>query len=219
MALASLGFDGGGPDLVFRLNPTEIRWGYEIHSNVEETVAGRAIQITGYTLTDVTVIGYLGENRRAGGPPDGNDDHAGASWRLHEAFVAKCRAIMAYQSRDSTESGKMHAPATFNLPTENIRWKVYLKDVRDPDGSSSIEHRTGKFSHAYALTLFIVQQGSDSLVKAGASGTVVDAAQADAISSFIKRISEGIGWKQSTYNGGLIDDKDTDKGQKEDEGE
>lgn len=214
MALASLGFDGG-PQLTFRINPSEIQWGYEIHTNVEDTVAGRVVQITGATLRDAVVVGYLGENRKAGGPPDSNGDHAGASWRLHEAFVRKCRDIMAYQSRDSTEPGKMHPPATFNLPTEGIRWRVYLKDVADPDGSGGIEHRTGKFSHAYALTLFVVQQGSDALTKAGASGTVVDAAQANAIKSFIERISEGIGWKQSKYNGGLIDNVDTDKGQEE----
>ncbi|MEU6362277.1 hypothetical protein [Streptomyces albidoflavus] len=216
MALASLGFSGG-PQLTFRINPSSIDWGFEIHTDVTDTVGGRVVQITGATLRDLTVTGYLGEHRKAGPATDGLSDHAGASWRLHEAFIARCRAIMQHQARDSREHGKMHAPAVFNYPARNWRWKVYLKSVDDIDGEASIEHRTGKFSHGYRMTMIIVQAGSDSLVTAGSSASQVDAAQASAIASYIKRISEGIGWRQSEYNGGLIEDtKETDKGQKED---
>ncbi|MET7363276.1 hypothetical protein ABZS76_33230 [Streptomyces sp. NPDC005562] len=230
MALASLGFSGG-PQLVFRINPSSIDWAFDIHTNIIRTVGGTNVQITGATLRDMTVTGYLGENRAAGASPDGNGDHAGASWRLHEAFIAQCRAIMQHQSRDSREPGKMHAPAVFNYPPRNWRWLVYLKSVDDLDGSASIEHRTGKYSHGYRLRLFIVQAGSDSLIQAGSSKSEIDAAQASAIASFIKRISEGIGWRQSEYNGGLVEDdgeskdgkgkgkggKDADKGQKGDD--
>ncbi|MFE0490206.1 hypothetical protein [Streptomyces griseoaurantiacus] len=219
MALASLGFDGG-PQITFRLNPSSIDWSFDIHTTVTPTVGGRVVQITGATLRDLTVVGYLGENRRAGRSPDRNTDHAGASWRLHEAFIARCRAIMDYQSRDSTTPGKMHAPAVFNYPAHGWRTKVYLTEVADADGQASIEHRTGKFSHGYRLTMFIVQQGSDALVKAGSSNSLVDAAQEKAIASYIARISEGIGWRQSEYNGGITEDPiDSDKGQKDKEGE
>ncbi|MGW1436874.1 hypothetical protein ACWD7M_16685 [Streptomyces griseus] len=217
MALASLGF-ANGPRLTLRLNPSSIDWGFDVHTSVTDTVGGRVVQITGATLRDLTVVGYLGEDRRAGGSPDRVSDHAGASWRLHEAFIGRCRAIMQHQSRDSRTAGKMHAPATFNYPDRGWRWQVYLKSVEDLDGAASIEHRTGKFSHGYRMTLFIVQGGSDSLVKAGSSMSEIDLAQANAISSYIKRISEGIGWRQSEYNGGLVDaPSDTDAGQKEDE--
>ncbi|MGW9067901.1 hypothetical protein ACWGQT_00415 [Streptomyces yangpuensis] len=213
MALASLGFSGG-PQLAFRIDPSSIDWGFDIHTSVTHTVGGRVVQITGATLRDMTVVGYLGENRTAG-PARGTDDHMGASWRLHEAFISSCRAIMKHQSRDSSQPGKMHAPAVFNYPARNWRWQVYLKAVEDLDGQASIEHRTGKFSHGYRLTLFIVRAGSDSLVTAGSSGSAVDAAQARAIASYIARISEGIGWRQSEYNGGLSSTTNTDKGQKE----
>lgn len=218
MALASLGFTGG-PSITFRINPTSIDWGFDIHTSVTPTIGGRVVQITGATLRDVTVVGYLGENRKAGPSPDSNKDHAGASWRLHEAFIAKCRAIMEHQSRDSRTPGKMHAPAVFNYPPHGWRWQVYLTEVSDIDGQASIEHRTGKYSHGYQLKLFIVQAGSDSLVTAGTSRNAVDAAQEKAIASYIARISEGIGWRQSEYNGPLGDGsekKNTDKGQEED---
>jgi hypothetical protein len=214
MALASLGF-AGGPQVVFRINPSTIDWGFDIHTSVTPTIGGRVVQITGATLRDVTITGYLGEDRTAGSSPNGQD-HKGASWRLHEAFIAQCRAIMEYQSRDSRTPGMMHAPAVFNYPPHGWRWSVYLTEVADADGQASIEHRTGKYSHGYQLKLFIVQQGSDSLVKAGTSKNAVDAAQEKAIASYIARISEGVGWRQSEYNGGLADQqaasKNTDKG-------
>jgi hypothetical protein len=214
MALASLGF-ASGPRITFRINPSSIDWGFDIHTAVTPTVGGRVVQITGATLRDVTVTGYLGENRRAGTAAKGQD-HPGASWRLHEAFIKTCREVMEYQSRDSRTPGKMHAPAVFNYPAHNWRWQVYLTEVADADGQASVEHRTGKYNHGYALKLFIVQAGSDSLVKAGTSKNAIDAAQEKAISSYIARISEGIGWRQSEYNGGIADETDTDKGQKED---
>lgn len=219
MALASLGFSKG-PRITFRINPSSIDWGFEIHTSVTQTVGGRVVQITGATLRDVTITGYLGEMRNAGPSPDGNKDHAGASWRLHEAFITQCRAIMEHQSRDSTTPGKMmHEPAVFNYPAHGWRWNVYLTEVADSDGQASIEHRSGKYSHGYKLTLFVVQGGSDSLVTAGTSKNAVDAAQEKAIASYIARISEGIGWRQTEYNGPLDDGteaKETDKGQKED---
>ncbi|MEU9405611.1 hypothetical protein AB0E08_07890 [Streptomyces sp. NPDC048281] len=211
MALASLGFTGG-PQIVFRINPSSIDWGFDIHTSVTPTVGGRVVQITGATLRDVTVVGYLGENRKAGSAARGKD-HPGASWRLHEAFITKCRSIMEHQSRDSSTPGKMHEPAVFAYPPHGWRWQVYLTEVSDVDGQASIEHRSGKYSYGYQLKLFIVQTGSDSLVKAGTSTNEVDAAQARAISSYIARISEGIGWRQSKYNGGLTDTTGTDKGQ------
>lgn len=212
MALASLGFSGG-PQLTFRINPSSIDWGFDIHTSVTHTVGGRVVQITGATLRDITVTGYLGENRRAGRSRDRLHDHAGTSWRLHEAFISRCRAIMNHQARDSTRPGRMHTPAVFNYPERNWRWQVYLKAVEDLDGEGSIEHRTGKFSHGYRLTLFIVQPGSDALVKAGSSRSEIDAAQAKAISSYIRRISEGIGWRQTDYNGGLVQVReDSDSG-------
>jgi hypothetical protein len=213
MALASLGFTNG-PQITFRINPSSIDWGFDIHTSVTPTVGGRVVQITGATLRDVTITGYLGENRRAGSARSG--DHLGASWRLHEAFIAQCRAIMEHQSRDSTTPGRMHEPAVFNYPPHGWRWSVYLTEVSDIDGQASIEHRTGKFSHGYQLRLFIVQVGSDSLVQAGASKNAIDAAQEKAISSYIARISEGIGWRQTEYNGGLAEDStETDKGQED----
>jgi hypothetical protein len=219
MALASLGFSGG-PQVVFRINPSSIQEGFQIHTSVIHTVAGRVIQITGSTRTDLVVTGYLGENHRAGPSPDSLRDHAGTSWRLHEAFLAKCRAIMRHQSRDASRTGRMHEPAVFSFPDRNWRWRVYLKSVQDLDGDGGIEHRTGKYSHGYRLTMFVVQSGSDALIKAGTSNHAVDIAQEKAISSFIQRISEGIGWKQTPYNGGdPVDDtaKESDKGQQEDE--
>lgn len=203
MALASLGFSGG-PSVVFRLNPSQIDWSFKVHTSVTDTVGGRVVQITGATLSDLTVIGMLGEDRSRG-PGAAGQDHPGASWRLAEAFVAQCRKIMVFQAKDATETGLMQRPATFSYPARGWRWQVYLKAIDEVDGAGSLEHRAGKFSHGYKLTLFPVQTGSDALVKAGQSLGGFQAAQAQAIQSYIERISSGVGWKQSEFNGGLLD--------------
>lgn len=202
MSLASLGFSGG-PQVTFRLNPQEIDWSFRVHTSVTDTVGGRVVQITGATLSDLIVTGYLGEDRSRG-PGSAGEDHPGASWRLAEAFISQCRKIMQFQSKDATSTGLMQMPATFSYPARSWRWQVYLKAVDETDGSASLEHRTGKYLHGYKLTLFPVQTGSDALVKAGQSLGGFQAAQAQAISSYIERISAGVGWKQSEFNGGIL---------------
>lgn len=77
--------------------------------------------------------------------------------------------------------------------------------MQEVDGDGSIEHRTAKFAHGYQLTLFPVQAGSDVIVKAGSSQGGFQEAQAQAIASYIERISAGVGWRQSEFNGGILD--------------
>lgn len=190
--LATLGFSGG-PSVTFRLNPNSVDWNWTINTSVTPTIGGRVIQVLGATLDDVVIQGDFGQSRGDG--PDGE------SWLLAESFYKKIRDIMEWQSRDATIPAKMHQPAVFNFPLKNWRFAVYVKDLSDPDGGGSVTHSIGKFAHRYALTLFIVEELSDSLVKAGTSHGVLNDAKAKAIDSYLSRISDGIGWKFSKYNG------------------
>ncbi len=201
MALASLGFSGG-PQAIFRINPSQIAWSFQVYTNVIETVGGRVVQVTGSALQDLVVAGYFGEDSSLGSSTDGTDP-PGASWRLAEAFLEQLRAIMDYQSNDTSQTGLMHQPATFSYPARGWRWQVYLKAIQEIDGDGAVEHRTGKYSYGYNLTLFPVTNGSDTLIKAGTSYDDVSNAQAAAITSYIDRISAGIGWTQTAYNGGI----------------
>lgn len=189
---ATLGFSGG-PRVTFRINPSAVDWHWEIDTSVTPTIGGRVIQVLGATLSDLTIAGSFGQSRGDG--PDGE------SWLLAESFYKKIRDMMEWQSRDATDPTKMHPPAVFTYPPKNWKFSVYIKDLSDPEGGGSITHATGKFAHNYQLTLFIVEELSDSLIKAGTSHGVLNAAKAKAIDAYLSRISDGIGWHFSKYNG------------------
>lgn len=193
---ATLGFSGG-PSVTWRINPNSVDWNWTINTSVTPTIGGRVIQVIGATLDDLVIAGSFGESHGDG--PDGE------SWLLAESFYKKIREMMAWQSRDATDPGKMHPPAVFNFPLKNWRFSVYIKDLTDPQGGGSVSHSVGKFSHEYQLTLFIVEELSDSLVKAGTSHGVLSAAKAKVIDDYLARISDGIGWKFSQYNGHVTD--------------
>jgi hypothetical protein len=74
----------------------------------------------------------------------------------------------------------------------------------DPDGGGSVNIRTGKFSHGYELILFIVEDLSPSTTKVGSSRGVIPKKAAEAINSYMNRISDGIGWKLTQYNGPFV---------------
>jgi hypothetical protein len=182
--MASLGF-ADGPSIAFRIDPDSIEWNYEINTAVIPTVAGRVVQVLGATLSDMTVLGKYGQNVAAGAD--------GESWKLAEAFANRIRQIQQHQSRDATQHGKMHAPATFNYSPKGWRFQVYVKALADTRGGS-VAHQTGRFSYDYQLQLFIVDVTSDDL-------HVLKGAEQQAVDAYMARISEGIGWHFSMYNG------------------
>lgn len=201
--MATLGFSGG-PSVRFRVDPNSIDWNWQIDTSVTPTLGGRVVQVLGATLSDLTINGSFGQDHGAGTD--------GESWLLAETFYKRIRSMMDHQSADATDSGKMQPPAVFTYSPKNWRFSCYIKDLVDPEGGGSITHSTGKFAHNYSLSLFIVEELSDSLIKAGTSHGVLNAAKAKAIDDYLARISDGIGWHFSQYNGTVAGDgtKQTD---------
>jgi hypothetical protein len=162
-------------------------------TNVVETIGGRVIQVIGSQLDDLVVTGSLGQ------------DHStprGESWRQAEAFLALVQSIMDFQSADATQQARMHPPAVFTFPQKNWRFNVYVKDLSDADNpGTSIVLTPGKFNQRYQLTLFIVQDSSTALVKAGDSNGVVNKQAEAAIAAYMARISDGVGWRFTQYTG------------------
>lgn len=189
--VASLGFPGG-PSVVLRLNPSLIDWRFQIDTNVTETVGGRVVQVLGATLSDLTIKGSFGE-RRGGQHVD--------SKTYSEAFLAKMKEMAAWQSRDAGKHQAMHNPAVFVYPPKNWRFQVYIKDLSDPDGGNSITHRPGKFAYDYVLTLMVHADLSDTSQVLGKSNGVLAKKKDAAISSYIERIADGIGWRFTEFNG------------------
>lgn len=192
MGTATLGY-AGGPTVAFRIDPDLIDWTWSVQTNVVETIGGRVIQVLGARLDDLTIQGSLGQ--------DHANPKTGQSWQQAQAFLTQVTAIMEQQSADANKQSVMHRPAVFSYPPRGWRWNVYVKSLTDPDGGNSVVLTPGKANHRYVLTLFIVNEGAE-LIPAGTADTGALAKQSQqAITEFMARISDGVGWKANKYTG------------------
>lgn len=204
-ALASLGF-ANGPKALFRIDPTDIEIEYDIHTSVQDTVGGRVVQITGATVGDIVITGTVGQDVTAttGGYGVANAQ-AGSGYVLAVDFYNQINALMNYQSAKIDLPNTAIPAATFQYAPLNLNLPVYIKQYIDPDGdgTSGVYNRSGKFLFRYQLTLFPAQDNGTVLVQAGQNGSTFDQAKANAISSYLNRITSvnGIGWRLTVYNG------------------
>jgi hypothetical protein len=198
MSIARLG------NYTFRINPSQVFFSYDVDTTVINTVGGRVVQAYGATLGDITVQGLFGQERSGKGRP---------SWKLAEEFQDAIGQMVVAQSRPPTpgqlagyDGTPMHQPIRFlfnddsperrasGLPLHNWDMMVYIKALRDTDGNATMVHETGKFSYGYTLTLFFVEDNTGKLIT-----TVLD--------QFIQRLSEGIGWQRTPFNGMMSKDE------------
>jgi hypothetical protein len=173
-------------DFKFRLDPDSIQYDYKIDYSMINTIGGQVIQVLGATTGDIVISGSFGEQRasKTGGPSK-------ESWELAEAFHAKIRQLMDAQTlpQQGAGVGVTHTPLTFSYMDGVHDWdfKVLIKSIADDDDDGSIEHKTGKFSYKYKLTLFMVEDRTLNLKKI-------------AKDQFIARIAtNGLGWKNYHY--------------------
>lgn len=206
-------------DLRWRIDPDAISWNYQIDAARIETIGGQVVQILGATLGDVTITGRFGQDH-----PNKQE-----SWQLATAFHKKIQQLIDNQNipevkiplGPSATSGDKQAqqlaqpsatkpylpylaPAHKPLPfsfldgTHNWQFRVLIKGIADlDDQASTIVHTTGKFSYGYQLTLFVVEAQTDVI-------------QRVASDYFISRISAGLGWKQTSFNGPMTAKQVTD---------
>jgi hypothetical protein len=209
MGLATLGF-AGGPGLTFRIDPESIDYNVTVHTSVTNTVGGRVIQVLGSSISDVTIRGSIGESHAMGKGKNGAE-HDGVSWKMAIDFFQRVQSFQMLQSAGANTPGSSSGksafflkPATFVYSPKGLRFQCYIKAVIDPagDGTAGVVHRVGRSNYQYVLVLFPVQEGTTDLTKAGTSNGVLDQAKAKAVDAYISRISQGIGWKFTAYNGG-----------------
>lgn len=193
MGIAAVQFSGG-PGLKFRIDPESLDWNFKINTNVTETLGGRVIQVTGATLSDLSIQGSVGEQR-------GSVHYT--SWQLAESFFAKIADMMDFQAKGANGIGNMNPPAIFTYPPLDLSLAVYIKSIADSDGQGGVSHRQGKYSYGYTLTLFIVPEGSPQVKIAGTdSNGYLNKKRQAAIEAQMQRIADGIGWHYSEqFNG------------------
>jgi hypothetical protein len=183
MALANLG------GLPFRINPSQVSWTYSVDTAVIPTVGGRVVQVYGVTMGDMTIRGLFGQERTG---------QKRESWQLAEQFqkdisllVQRQSAIPSAAQLSGADTTPMHPPHRFVYTDAQHNWDftVYVKSLKDAtNAGTTVEHKTGKFSYGYTLTLFIQQDNTGKLAQV-------------AKNEFIDRLSNGMGWKRSEYNG------------------
>lgn len=174
--------------VAFRLNPSQVSWDYSVDTCVINTVGGRVVQVYGTTLGDMTVQGLFGVDRTT--PRE--------SWQLAESFQATIAQMINQQGArpsiaqlNGTDATPMLQPFRFMYSDDTHHWdfNVYIKSFKDAyNPNAGVEHTTGKFSYGYTLTLFIDQDNTGQLVQV-------------AQDQFISRLSDGLGWQRTPYQG------------------
>jgi len=163
----------------FRLDPEDIRFDYKVNYSVIDTLGGQVVQVIGATIGDITIRGSFGEDRK----------NKKVGWEMAESFQHSIKAMIDQQTL--MKQGYQH-PLRFTYLDGTHDWdfSVLIKSVSETDGSGAVEHRSGKYAYGFILTLFLVSDNSLVLKKV-------------AQDKFISRIANGLGWKNSAFNGSM----------------
>lgn len=159
--------------LNFRIDPRSVRWNFETKSNDFASVGGKVIQIYGTKISDMIVEGEFG----LGG------------WQQQLDFLQRMKDLASAQARAGKVSNSQIPPARFSYPPRKWDFLVYLKAYDNPRGGKAVRHHNEEVNPAWRLTLFIVEDMSELGVKKVAQD------------AYVSRLSQGLGWKRSLYNG------------------
>lgn len=160
-------------DHTFRIDPTSVSWKYAVKSRDFNTVGGKVVQIFGARIEDMTVTGSFG----VGG------------WQEQAAFLEKMKTVGTAQVTSGLNGNTPSPPLHFRYPPKGWDFLVYLTKFTDPRGPSSVHLEDTNFAPKWSLTLFVVEDNTGL--------------QQVAMDSFISRLADGLGWKQTSYNGPL----------------
>jgi hypothetical protein len=109
-------------------------------------------------------------------------------WSARDRFTAQ---VNKWVTADTTT---LHPkPLRFFMPSKGWDFRVFVKAYTAEGGE--FEHSNENFAPRYGLLLFIVEDATMKVVKG-----IKDA--------YISRLMNGIGWKQSEYNGPTQDEVD-----------
>lgn len=112
-----------------------------------------------------------------------------SSWQEQAQFLERVKAWI-----DSVTNQRDQPPLRFTYSPRNWDFLVYVTQFSQPGGSDSIDLSSGEIAPDWALTLFIVEDN-------GGLRKIKD----QALENYIVRLSTGIGWRQTAFNGPLGD--------------
>jgi len=157
----------------FDIDPTSISWDFKIKMNSEKTLGGKVIQIFGSSLGDLTISGQS------------------RSQKEHLAFFKAMKGLVNNQVPSATN--ELPAPVQFLWTSRGWDFFVYIKSLTQDGASTSYKATNKDFAPKWTMTMFIDRDNGD----------VTRLAAENAKSVYINRISQGLGWSQTDWNGPL----------------
>lgn len=157
----------------FHVNPSSVAWQYNVRLASHKTIGGKVIQIYGFNMDDLTVSGHFGR---------------GAIERQRE-FFDRVKAIADDQV--PPYSGEAVRPVRFLWPEQRWDFWVFIKALTQGGAGVSIETAMNISNPSYTLTLHVAED----------NGEIVKVAASSAQAAYLKRLTAGLGWRQSEWNG------------------
>lgn len=157
----------------FFVDPTSISWGYSVKLSDTKTIGGKVIQIFGVKMGDLVVGGTLGAN----GPE-----------RQREWF-SKVKAMADKQV--PVPSNPSPTPVRFAWPERQWDFMVYIKSMVQVGSPTTIQATVDNVAPKFTLTMVVVHD----------NGSILRAAEGAAKTAYLTRLTAGMGWRQSEWNG------------------
>lgn len=155
------------------VNPNSVKWDYKVKLATIKTVGGKVVQLLGWSMGDLMVSG-----------------HYGAMGVERQAEIFK--HIDSIALRQAPMPGQRAAePVRFLWPEMGWDFWVFVKGMQQGGASVSVERNERIHNPTYNLTLFVYEDNGD----------VISAAANSAASAYLKRLTAGLGWKQTDWNG------------------
>lgn len=159
----------------FRTLPTSYDWEYKIKMNDWKTMGGKVIQIYGVRMGDLTISGQFSTPEEQ------------AEWFKKVKSIADAQVPVLGAA----------APRPVRLIWTERGWDfmVFVKSFKQVGAATSVMARNDIADIKWTMTVFVNQD----------NGKIVKAAQDAAAAAYIRRISDGLGWQQSEWNG-MVED-------------
>lgn len=164
----------------FFINPTSIQWSYNVKLASQPTIGGMVVQLFGWTMGDLVISGSFGK--------DGIE--------RQQSFFQLIDSIADVQAPTVTSQGATAAsPVRFLWPEQDWDFLVFIRSLTQVGASVAVDQTVEMFAPKYTLTLFVYED----------NGQIVKAAADSAMVAYMNRLSAGLGWKRSAYNGPMIE--------------
>jgi len=159
----------------FRINPSAFQWEYRIKTSATPTIGGKVIQILGTTFSDLVLTGKMG------------------SEDAHIAFFKQVLKIADEQVPSRVNPAPL--PVRFVWPERNFDFLVYVKGMTQSGAETAVKLAVDTVAPEYQLVLFVAED----------NGNVIKQAANTIEADFLTRLTKGMGWAQSSWNGPLTD--------------